>query len=166
MAKVPHEDSQPVSIGCAIVTVSDTRLPADDLSGQFIQTALTAAGHSVVAYDILKDEPLHIQSRLQALAQQPNVQAVILSGGTGIAPRDTTYDAVQKLLEKELPGFGEIFRTLSYEEIGSRAIATRATAGVYRNLLIFSLPGSTHAVKLGVEKLILPELVHLTKLLG
>ena len=114
----------------------------------------------------MKDEPLQIQSRLQALAQQPNIQVVILSGGTGIAPRDKTYDAVQKLLEKELPGFGEIFRTLSYEEIGSRAIATRATAGVYHNLLIFSLPGSTHAVKLGVEKLILPELVHLTKLIG
>lgn len=164
MAKTPHEQ-QPASIGCAVVTLSDTRSPADDLSGHFIQTALAAAGHQVLGYDILKDEPLQIQTHLQDMKQRPGVKAVIMSGGTGIAPRDTTYDAVQALLEKELLGFGEIFRALSYVEIGSRAIATRATAGIYGNLLIFSLPGSTNAVKLGMDKLILPELIHLTRLL-
>jgi molybdopterin adenylyltransferase len=164
MAKIPHPQSEPVSVVCAVVTVSDTRTPADDQSGQLLQSALLTAGHQVAAYEIVKDEPLQIQELLLKLAQT-EVQAVILSGGTGIAPRDTTYDAIQRLLEKELPGFGEIFRALSYTEIGSRAIATRATAGLYRNLLVFSLPGSVHAVQLGMEKLILPELAHLTRLL-
>jgi molybdopterin adenylyltransferase len=165
MSKIPHDSDQSVSVCCAVVTVSDTRSPADDLSGQWIQSALTAAGHRVALYEVVKDEPLQIQERLQGLAEQTDVQAVIFNGGTGIAPRDTTYDAIQSLLEKELPGFGEIFRALSYPEIGSRAIATRATAGTYCGLAVFSLPGSTHAVKLGIEALILPELVHLTRLL-
>ena len=164
MAKIPHAQSEPVSVICAIITVSDTRTSADDKSGQLLQSSLVTAGHRVAAYEIVKDEPLQIQGLLQKFAQT-EVQAVILTGGTGIAPRDTTYDAIQGLLEKELPGFGEIFRALSYTEIGSRAIATRATAGLYRNLLVFSLPGSVHAVQLGVEKLILPELGHLTRLL-
>jgi molybdopterin adenylyltransferase len=111
------------------------------------------------------DEPHVIQAKLQQLGEQTEIKAVIFNGGTGIAPRDTTYDAIQALLDKELPGFGEIFRFLSYQEIGSRAIASRATAGIYRNLLVFSLPGSTNAVTLGMEKLIVPELVHLTGLL-
>jgi molybdopterin adenylyltransferase len=166
MNKIPHEQREPMSVSCAVVTVSDTRLPIDDVSGQLLQAALTGAGHTIAAYEIVKDEPKQIRALLQTLAGQSGLQAVILSGGTGIAPRDTTYDAVQALLEKELPGFGEIFRALSYGEIGSRAISTRATAGVYRKLVIFSLPGSTPAVKLGVEKLILPELGHLTWLLG
>ncbi len=165
MVQVPHEHDQSVSVCCAVITVSDTRSPAEDRSGQFIQSALLAAGHRIASYAVVRDEPLKIQSHLQKLADQPNVQAVILNGGTGIAPRDTTYDAIQVLLEKELPGFGEMFRALSYSEIGSRAIATRATAGVYCGLLVFSLPGSTNAVKLGMEALILPELVHLTQLL-
>ncbi len=164
MAKIPHAQSEPISVACAVVTVSDTRTPADDQSGQLLQSALMATGHRVAAYKIVKDEPLQIQELLMKFAQT-EVQAVILSGGTGIAPRDTTYDAIQELLEKELLGFGEIFRALSYAEIGSRAIATRATAGLYRNLLVFSLPGSVHAVQLGMEKLILPELAHLTRLL-
>jgi molybdopterin adenylyltransferase len=165
MARIPHEQDQPVSVRCAVVTVSDTRSPAEDRSGQFIQSALLTAGHRIANYEIVRDEPLQIQSRLLALADRADVQAVIFNGGTGIAPRDTTYDAIQVLLEKELPGFGETFRALSYQEIGSRAIATRATAGIYRGLLVFSLPGSTNAVKLGIEALILPELIHLTQLL-
>jgi molybdopterin adenylyltransferase len=165
MAQIPHAHERPVSVGCAVITVSDTRSPAEDQSGQFIQSALLAAGHRIANYAVVRDEPLQIQSQLQELADRADVQAVILNGGTGIAPRDTTYDAIQVLLEKELLGFGEMFRALSYPEIGSRAIATRATAGIYRGLLVFSLPGSTNAVKLGVESLILPELVHLTQLL-
>jgi molybdopterin adenylyltransferase len=165
MAPIPHEHDRTVSVCCAVVTVSDTRSPAEDSSGQFIQSALRAAGHEIANYVVVRDEPLQIQSCLQELADRADVQAVIFNGGTGIAPRDTTYDAIQVLLEKELPGFGEIFRALSYPEIGSRAIATRATAGIYRGLLVFSMPGSAPAVKLGIEALILPELVHLTQLL-
>ncbi len=166
MAKIPHPHPtpEPVSVACAVITVSDTRLPAQDSSGQTIQSQLIAAGHQVARYEIVPDEPLIIQTTLQQLGEQRGIQAVIFNGGTGIAPRDTTYDAIQALLDKELPGFGEIFRALSYQEIGSRAIASRATAGIYRNLIVFSLPGSTSAVILGMEKLILPELVHLTGL--
>jgi molybdopterin adenylyltransferase len=165
MAKIPHPTPEPVSVTCAVITVSDTRSPAQDSSGQTIQSQLTAAGHRVSMYEVVPDEPLIIQAKLKQLGAQMGIQAVIFNGGTGIAPRDTTYDAIQALLDKELPGFGEIFRFLSYQEIGSRAIASRATAGIYRNLIVFSLPGSTNAVTLGMEKLIVPELVHLTGLL-
>jgi molybdenum cofactor biosynthesis protein B len=172
MTKLPHADTQPVAVPCAVVTVSDTRwnslsrgeVPAEDTSGLLIQSQLLAAGHRVVEYHILPDEPSTIQTQLQQFATF-SVQAVIFNGGTGIAPRDTTYDALTALLEKELPGFGELFRALSYAEIGSRAIASRAIAGIYRQMLVFSLPGSSHAVELGMTKLILPELAHLTRLL-
>ncbi|MCY7273122.1 MAG: MogA/MoaB family molybdenum cofactor biosynthesis protein, partial [Phormidesmis sp. CAN_BIN44] len=112
-------------------------------------------------YTLVKDEPDQIRSQMQTLSDRSDLNALIFNGGTGIAPRDTTYDAIEGLLEKTLPGFGEIFRALSYAEIGSRAIASRAIAGVYRGKLVFSVPGSSNAVKLAVEKLILPELVHL-----
>jgi molybdopterin adenylyltransferase len=156
-----------------VITVSDSRwqslarseVPEEDRSGHFIQATLQSAGHVVRHYEILPDEPAAVQAKLQILANDDAIQAIIFNGGTGIAPRDTTYDAIAILLEKELPGFGEIFRALSYQEIGSRAIASRATAGIYRQSVIFSLPGSTAAVRLGMEKLILPELVHLTRLL-
>ena len=104
---------------------------------------------------------MEVVKQLQYLCQIEVIDAVILNGGTGIAPRDTTYDAIENLLEKTLPGFGELFRWLSYQEIGSRAIASRAVAGSYQGKLVFSLPGSSNAVKLGMEKLILPELIHL-----
>jgi molybdopterin adenylyltransferase len=174
MAHLPHTDPKAVSVMCAVLTVSDSRwqslnrleVPDDDRSGMLIQAQLQAAGHVVRHYEILPDEPHVVQATLQTLANHAAIEAIVLSGGTGIAARDTTYDAVVGLLEKELPGFGEIFRALSYRQIGSRAIASRATAGVYRNVVIFSLPGSTAAVALGMEKLILPELVHLTRLLN
>jgi len=160
MPSQPHPDIADLTVNLAIVTVSDTRSLETDSSGQLIKQLLTDAGHSVDAYTIVKDEPAQIQAQLEAL-QHLNLDAVIFNGGTGIAPRDTTYDAIESLLEKTLPGFGEVFRWLSYQEIGSRAIASRATAGVYRNLLVFSLPGSKNAVGLAMQKLILPELVHL-----
>jgi molybdopterin adenylyltransferase len=162
----PHPDVAPKSVGCAVITVSDTRTAETDSSGQLIQALLSEAGHRVGDYKILPDEPHQIRALISAYGIEPQIQAVICSGGTGIAPRDTTYDAIAALLEKELPGFGEIFRSLSYQEVGSRAIASRATAGVYQSTLIFSLPGSSKAVKLAMAALILPELSHLTKLLG
>ena len=126
-----------------------------------IKQLLLDAGHTVGAYTIVKDEPAQIQAQMNVLSQRSDLDAVIFNGGTGIASRDSTYDAIESLLEKTLPGFGELFRWLSYQEIGSRAIASRAIAGIYQSKLIFSLPGSTNAVQLAVQKLILPELVHL-----
>lgn len=160
---IPHPDPGWVTVACAVVTVSDTRTPETDHSGQIIQQELIAAGHAIATYALIKDEPDQIQAHLQALSQRQEVQAVILNGGTGIAPRDTTYDAIARLLDKTLPGFGEIFRYLSYQQIGSRAIASRAIAGTYQNRLIFSIPGSSKAVQLAMEALILPELVHLVR---
>ena len=161
----PHADGAPLGVQCAIITVSDTRDQSTDKSGQLMRSQLIEAGHTLSHYQIVKDEPEQIAELVTQLASKQNVQAILLNGGTGIAARDTTFDAIAPLLEKELPGFGEIFRQLSYAEIGSRAIASRATAGVYRKTLIFSLPGSTKAVRLALEKLILPELQHLTSLL-
>lgn len=158
MSDQPHPDAHGITVSCAVITVSDTRTTDTDRSGQIIQQLLTQSGHQIAHYAIVPDEPDQIRSQL---ANLPDVDVVILNGGTGIAPRDTTYDAIEQLLEKTLPGFGEIFRALSYAEIGSRAIASRAIAGVYSNKLIFSLPGSSNAVKLAIEQLILPEIVHL-----
>ncbi|WP_250121271.1 MogA/MoaB family molybdenum cofactor biosynthesis protein [Chroococcidiopsis sp. CCMEE 29] len=161
MAHLPHPDSPGMTVTCAVITVSDTRSPETDRSGQMIQQLLLDAGHTVGAYTIVKDEPTQIQTQMQVLANNSELDAVIFNGGTGIAPRDTTYDAIESLLEKTLPGFGELFRWLSYQEIGSRAIASRAIAGVYQGKLIFSIPGSTNGVKLAMQQLILPELSHL-----
>ncbi|OKH25793.1 MogA/MoaB family molybdenum cofactor biosynthesis protein [Chroogloeocystis siderophila] len=161
MAHQPHPDTTSIAVNCAVITVSDTRTFETDKSGQLIQQLLLDAAHKVGAYTIISDEPMQIQKQLQSLASNIDLDVIICNGGTGIAPRDTTYDAIANLLEKTLPGFGELFRYLSYQEIGSRAIASRAIAGVYQNKLIFSLPGSSNAVKLGMQQLILPELVHL-----
>jgi molybdopterin adenylyltransferase len=161
MAHSPHPDSDSASVNCAVITVSDTRTPETDRSGQLLQQQLTQAGHHLIVYTLLEDEPAQIQATLEALCLRADLDVVIFNGGTGIAPRDTTYDAIERLLDKVLPGFGELFRWLSYQEIGSRAIASRAVAGVCQGKLIFSLPGSTNAVRLALEALILPELVHL-----
>ncbi|AUT02186.1 molybdenum cofactor biosynthesis protein [Nostoc sp. CENA543] len=161
MTRQPHPNTPGMTVTCAVVTVSDTRTPDTDKSGQIIQQLLIDADHTVGAYTIIPDEPAQIQQQIELLSKKANLDAVIFNGGTGIAPRDTTYDAIEKLLEKTLPGFGELFRFLSYQEIGSRAIASRAVAGVYQDKIIFSLPGSSNAVRLGMEKLILPEITHL-----
>jgi molybdopterin adenylyltransferase len=163
MTSIPHPDSQISSIACAVITVSDTRTAATDSSGQLLQQLLTTAGHQVLVYRIIPDEPTQIGDLLTALSEDQQVQMVVFNGGTGISHRDTTYDALARLLEKTLPGFGEIFRWLSYAEIGTRTIASRAVAGTYQNLLVFSLPGSRGAVQLGVSKIILPEMTHLIK---
>lgn len=154
-----------MTVNCAVITVSDTRSPQTDKSGQLIVQLLGAAGHAVGTYAIVKDEPAQIRAQMETLGRSDLV-VVIFNGGTGIAPRDTTYDAIESLLEKTLPGFGELFRQLSYQEIGSRAIASRAIAGVYQGKLIFSLPGSSNAVELAMQKLILPEINHLVSQLG
>ncbi|HEY9694381.1 MAG TPA: MogA/MoaB family molybdenum cofactor biosynthesis protein [Oculatellaceae cyanobacterium] len=166
MVQKPHPDQVAIAVNLAVITVSDTRTEETDRSGQLIQQLVRDAGHTVGIYRIIKDEPIQIQSQLTELSQVSELQAVIFNGGTGIAPRDTTYDALEKLLEKTLPGFGELFRNLSYQEIGSRAIASRAVAGIYNQKLVFSIPGSTNAVKLAVQQLILPELIHFVTQVG
>jgi len=163
MTQIPHPDTAGIIINCAIITVSDTRTPETDTSGQLMQQLLKNANNKIIYYNIIKDEPLEVKEKIYALSQRADVDVLIFHGGTGIAPRDTTYDAIAWLLEKTLSGFGELFRFLSYQEIGSRAMASRAIAGIYQGKIIFSLPGSSNAVKLGIEKLILPELVHLVK---
>jgi molybdenum cofactor biosynthesis protein B len=148
-------------VACAIVTVSDTRTPETDKSGAAIRERSEAAGHTVVFYRIVPDEPDRIAALLDEIVDATPAQAILLNGGTGIAQRDTTYDALARRLEKTLPGFGELFRMLSFEEIGAAAMLSRATAGVYRGRLVFSMPGSTNAVKLAMDRLIIPELEHL-----
>jgi molybdenum cofactor biosynthesis protein B len=165
MAVTEHKGKAHRAVRCAIITVSDTRTEETDTSGRRIKELLAAHDHPVVAYQILKDEPEQITAAVQALLEQSDVDAIITSGGTGIAPRDTTFEAIQELLEKEITGFGEMFRMLSYEDIGTSAMLTRATAGVANGKVIVSLPGSTGAVELGMSKLVLPELGHMMFLL-
>ena len=160
-----HKGKAHRTVRCAVITLSDTRTEETDTSGKRIKDLLAEQGQPVVAYRILKDEPEQITAVVQALLVQPEVDAIITTGGTGIAPRDTTFEAIQGLLEKEITGFGEMFRMLSYEDIGAAAMLTRATAGVASGKVIISLPGSTGAVELGMTKLVLPELGHMMFLL-
>lgn len=148
------------SVPIAIVTVSDTRTPETDESGQLIRALAEAAGHAVVDYRIVKDEPEQVLAALDDFSAGP-ARLIIFNGGTGIGRRDRTYDVISRALEKTLPGFGEIFRLLSYGEVGAAAMLSRATAGVYRERVVFSTPGSPNAVRLALEKLILPEIQHL-----
>jgi molybdenum cofactor biosynthesis protein B len=148
------------SVPIAIVTVSDSRTPETDTSGQLIRELAEAAGHRIAGHRIVKDEPDQVAQALDDFAAG-EARLIIFNGGTGISQRDRTYDVISKKLEKTLPGFGEIFRMLSYEQVGAAAMLSRATAGVYRNRVVFSTPGSPNAVRLAMEKLILPEIQHL-----
>ena len=146
-----------------VITCSDTRTPETDTSGQLIQKLLKEQGHSIAAYHLVKDEPVQITARVTEGIANEAVQAIIVNGGTGISRRDSTFEAVDAMLEKRLDGFGEVFRYLTYQEIGSPAIMSRATAGIIKGRVLFSTPGSENAVRLAMEKLILPELGHLIK---
>lgn len=152
------------SVGCAVVTVSDTRTTETDTSGARARELLEAAGHRVVAYAILPDEPELVGQHLRTLLADEDVEAVILNGGTGLAPRDGTYETVAGILEKRIDGFGELFRQLSYDDIGPAAMLSRAVAGVAARTIVASLPGSTPAVALALEKLLVPELGHMVQL--
>lgn len=156
-----HRDASPESIRCAVLTLSDTRTFETDKSGAFINEALVADGHQVVDYRILPDDPAMISIVLREWASSTSIDAILSNGGTGIAKRDSTYDALSALLDKRLDGFGELFRMLSYEEIGAAAMLSRAVAGTIGDTIVIAMPGSSNAVKLAVEKLVLPELRHL-----
>jgi molybdenum cofactor biosynthesis protein B len=147
-------------IRIAIVTVSDSRTLETDVNGHYLQEEITAGGHQVVAYRLIKDEPEQVADVLEELGQSP-AQIILFNGGTGISPRDRTFDVLDRHLEKKLPGFGELFRMLSWEQVGAAAMLSRATAGVYKNRVIISTPGSPNAVRLAWEKLVAPELAHL-----
>jgi len=143
-----------------VVTVSDSRTPEDDESGALLRERLSAAGHPLVGYQVLPDEPALVAALVRRVCDAGEADAVLLNGGTGLSHRDRTYEALSSLLEKKLDGFGELFRVLSYAEIGAAAMLSRALAGSCRETLIFAMPGSPAAVRLALEKLILPELAH------
>lgn len=147
----------PVPIG--VVTVSDSRTAETDANGAWLREAIAAAGHADGGYRVIRDEPEQVAAALDELAGG-SARIVIFNGGTGIAPRDTTYDVLARMIEKPLPGFGELFRMLSWEQVGAAAMLSRATAGVCRGCVVFSLPGSPAAVRLAWEKLIAPEIEH------
>jgi molybdenum cofactor biosynthesis protein B len=145
----------------ALITVSDSRTPETDVNGKYLRGVIEEAGHRVASYDLVRDEPDQVVEALERIASAGEARIAIFNGGTGISRRDTTYDALSARLEKTLPGFGEIFRMLSYDQVGAAAMLSRATAGTYRGLIVLSTPGSPAAVRLAWEKLIAPELEHL-----
>jgi len=156
-----HQMAAPRSVRCAVVTVSDTRTVETDTSGALIRERLERAGHAVVFHAIVPDEREEIGRLVDELVQRPDCDAVLLTGGTGIARRDVTYEAIAERLEKRLDGFGELFRWLSYREIGPAAMLSRALAGVYRGRVVIAMPGSTAAVRLAMDELVRPALPHL-----
>jgi molybdopterin adenylyltransferase len=161
-----HKAQGPVAVSCYILTVSDTRTPETDTSGRAIRTLLEDAGHLVSGHDIEKDDPDRIVSRLRERLADPGTHVIISTGGTGISSRDGTFEAVTGLLEKRLDGFGELFRMISFEEIGAAAMLSRATAGSVGRKAIFALPGSEKAVRLAMTRLVIPELGHVVQQLS
>ncbi|TLY21729.1 MAG: MogA/MoaB family molybdenum cofactor biosynthesis protein [Nitrospirae bacterium] len=156
-----HKAAAPRSVSCMVITCSDTRTPETDTSGALIMNTLKERGHTIAAYHLVKDEPSVIRKLIKKGAKDRHVQAIIVNGGTGISRRDSTFEAIDGLLEKRLAGFGEIFRYLSYQDIGSAAILSRATAGLYKGTVVISIPGSEKAAFLAMDKLILNELGHM-----
>jgi molybdopterin adenylyltransferase len=158
-----HHATSPKRLGCAVITVSDTRALATDTGGQAISELLTAAGHEVLVREIVPDEPVGIERLLAQLAARNEVDAILLTGGTGLSSGDQTFETVSRLLTKPLPGYGELFRMLSYQEIGAAAMLSRATGGLIGRQVVLTMPGSPAGVRLAMEKLILPELAHLVR---
>jgi molybdenum cofactor biosynthesis protein B len=156
-----HRRAAPEAVPTAVVTVSDTRTFETDTGGARVEEKLVAAGHPVVARRIVPDEPEAIRGALETILAEVDARAVVFTGGTGIAPRDVTPDTVEPLLDRVIPGFGELFRLLSYEDIGSAALLSRALAGLKEGKVVFVIPGSRGAVSLAMDKLIVPELGHL-----
>ena len=161
-AVTQHKADAPISISCAVVTVSDTRTLETDRGGGLVCEFLSNAGHRIDVREIIKDDPA-VMSRLIGELKQSSIQAILMTGGTGITARDQTYETVSGLLTKPLPGYGELFRLLSFEEIGAAAMLSRAIGGVIDTTIVLTMPGSTAAVRLAMERLIIPELPHLVQ---
>jgi len=156
-----HKAHAPRTVRVFVLTVSDTRTAENDEGGRLCRELIAAAGHVVAGHAIVADEPALVRAQIGRLTEDKSADVLITTGGTGISSRDSTYEAVSALLDKRLDGFGELFRMLSYNDIGSAAMLSRAVAGLARGLVIFALPGSPGAVRLALEKLIVPELGHL-----
>ncbi|HEY2662804.1 MAG TPA: molybdenum cofactor biosynthesis protein B [Candidatus Binataceae bacterium] len=163
MSAHDHHKGSKRSLRVGVITVSDTRTADNDDSGRVIREAMAAAGHLIAHYQIVRDEPDQIAATVSAWIA--DLDAIVINGGTGISLRDSTFEAVEGLLDKKLEGFGELFRMLSYHEIGSAAFLSRATAGVCRGKILVSIPGSPSACRLAMEKLLIPELGHIGELL-
>lgn len=163
MSHVAHRAAAPVSVACFVLTISDTRTEATDTSGRAIAELLEAAGHAVAGRAIVPDEPPRVRSVVAEQLASPSTTVVITTGGTGITSRDGTYEAIDGLLEKRLDGFGELFRMLSYQDIGPAAMMSRATAGTAHGKIVIALPGSEAAVRLAMTRLVIPELGHLVQ---
>lgn len=148
---------------CAVLTVSDSRTAETDESGRYLREALAAAGHTVLDHGLLPNDEDRVRSQVQAWLGRDDLELIVLTGGTGLGSRDRTIEVVRPLLEKEMPGFGELFRMLSFQDIGPAAMLSRATAGLRAGRIIVSLPGSEKAVRLAMERLLLPELGHLVQ---
>jgi molybdenum cofactor biosynthesis protein B len=162
MAYDQHTTSaKDITAGCAVITLSDTRNEQSDTSGQLIRRLLSDDGHGVALYRVIKDDPAALESLLGQCLADADIDAILTNGGTGIARRDHTIDVIEKMLDTPLPGFGELFRMLSWEQIGSGAILSRAVAGVARGKPVCAMPGSSKAVELAMTKLVLPELRHI-----
>ena len=158
-----HKASAKASVRLGIVTVSDTRTLENDTSGLLIDQIATQAGHEVAWRKIVRDEPVEIQNVIAQSQSDPSIQAVLITGGTGISPRDQTVETLEKLFTKQIPGYGELFRWLSFQEIGPACILSRATGGLIGPLVVLLMPGSRAAVKLAMEQIIVPELPHLVR---
>ena len=163
MSEAEHKAQAPRSVRCFVVTVSDTRTDATDTSGRAIADLLTAAGHVVAGRAIVKDDAEMVRGTLERQLAVADVQAIITTGGTGVTARDSTYEVVSSLLQKRLDGFGELFRMLSFQQIGPAAMMSRACAGIVAGHVVVSLPGSEAAVRLALERLLIPELGHLVQ---
>ena len=163
MSHVAHKAEAPKSTRCFVVTVSDTRMEANDRSGKTIVELLSQQGHRVAGKTIVPDDAERVRAELEAQIAADDVDAVIMTGGTGITRRDGTYEVVAALLDKRIDGFGELFRALSFEEIGPAAMLSRACAGIAGGTIVISMPGSEHAVRLAMTKLVLPEIGHLVR---
>jgi molybdenum cofactor biosynthesis protein B len=161
MSSAEHRATSPASVRCYVITVSDTRTTETDTGGQAVAELLTAGGHMVVGRRIVKDEPAEVAALVALNADSDHVDVIITTGGTGITRRDSTFEAIDGLLEKRLPGFGELFRMLSYQEIGAAAMLSRACMGTCRGKIVVALPGSENAVRLALTRLLVPELGHL-----
>jgi molybdenum cofactor biosynthesis protein B len=158
-----HKAAAPSQLGCAVVTVSDTRTLETDSGGQLVVDLLTAAGHEVRRREIIPDDPKVMTPLLLSLQGEEEVEAVLMTGGTGITSRDQTYETVTQLITRPIPGYGELLRMLSYEQVGAAAMLSRATAGLMQQTVVLTMPGSPRAVELAMQKIILPELCHLAR---
>jgi molybdenum cofactor biosynthesis protein B len=166
MSHLEHKSHAPATVACYVLTVSDSRTPETDTGGAAIRTLLEEAGHQVTGHALVRDEPSQVTAQVRAQLADVRTQVIITTGGTGVTSRDGTYEAVAGLIEKRLDGFGELFRMLSFNEIGPSAMMSRAVAGTIGRKAIFVLPGSPNAVKLAMTKLILPELGHVAQQLN